>query len=89
MYWNPIDSYNVGVDTVALIEHILRFPEQWAFVPISVLKRWTNTRFSFQRLRESPPERVCYLITHRYPRHGIEDALKILRKVARSMDFLP
>ncbi|MDR1732702.1 MAG: LysR family transcriptional regulator [Synergistaceae bacterium] len=89
MYWNPADSYNVGVDTVALIEHMLRFPEQWAFVPFSVLKRWTNARFSFQRLRETPPERVCYLITHRYPRHGIEDSLDILRKTARSMGFLP
>jgi DNA-binding transcriptional LysR family regulator len=88
MHWNPLDSYNVSVDTVALIQHILRFPEQWAFVPLSVLKRWTNARFSFQRLRENPPERVCYLITHRYPRYGIEDALEILRKTARSMGFL-
>jgi DNA-binding transcriptional LysR family regulator len=88
-HWNPVNSYNLGVDTVTLIERMLRRPEQWALVPVSVLQRWTNKQFSFQHLKEKPPERICYLITHRYPRHGTAEALDILKTTAHSMNFLP
>jgi hypothetical protein len=66
------------IDCAQLILSFLYSEQQWAIVPLSVAKTaQSEGNFSIFTLSDSP-ERVCYKITHKYPKASTIKSLKIL-----------
>ncbi|QDR81545.1 LysR family transcriptional regulator [Sporomusa termitida] len=78
-WWDPLNSNCIRLDCVQLIFSFLYSDKQWAIVPLSVA-RMAKSRgeFSISYLSESPPERICYKITHKYPKASTLASLAIL-----------
>lgn len=78
-WWDPLSTDSIRLDSAQLVFSFLCNEQQWAIVPRSVA-RMAKTRgnFSVYPLAGSPPERICYKITHKYPRASIAASLEIL-----------
>jgi DNA-binding transcriptional LysR family regulator len=77
-WWSSADSGQTRIDTVELILALLKKPEQWAVVPLSVAKTvLLKGNFTFLYLTDPPPERTCYKIRHKNPKARTKEALKI------------
>lgn len=75
-WWAP--GCSPSVDTAQLILTLLKKPEQWSVVPLSVAKlACLKGNFSVSFLTEPPPERTCYKIRHKSPKARTREALKI------------
>ncbi len=78
--WNPLETVYIQLDTVACITRMLFNVRQWAIVAASVKEHYGDL-YLFQRLEPSPPPRIVYKLTHRYPRMGAARGLHILEEV--------
>lgn len=68
-WWDPTEKPHVEIDTASLIYHLMDNNELWMIGPRCILDSLKNdARMEVCRLAESPPERNCYLFTHRYPK---------------------
>lgn len=78
-WWASAGSIQTRVDTVQLILALLKTPEQWSVVPLSVAKAalLKGGNFAILYLTEPPPERTCYKIRHKNPKARTKEALKI------------
>ncbi|MBF4694441.1 LysR family transcriptional regulator [Fusibacter ferrireducens] len=77
-YWfDPKSSpYNI-VDTASLIYSFLVDSKRWSIVPISMARALSKANsIKIVELLQPPPDRVCYKITHRYPRPDRKESLK-------------
>jgi len=75
IYW-PSREYLVQVNTGSLVGHYLDRPNRWSVVPmslVSVLKKDPNV-VSYT-LKTPPPPRICYQLTHRFPKPNMESAI--------------
>lgn len=78
-WWEPFNASRIRVDTASLIFSLLQDPKQWSVVPKSVAHSFVKSgQFTIQQLLDQPPERVCYKITHKYPKSTTSKSLAIL-----------
>ncbi|WP_371377794.1 LysR substrate-binding domain-containing protein [Sporomusa aerivorans] len=78
-WWDTFNSSRIRVDTAGLIFSLLQDPKQWSVVPKSVAAAFVKSgQFAIQQLLDQPPGRVCYKITHKYPKSTISKSLSIL-----------
>lgn len=80
LYHSPTISPRVFVDDPTLLTSLLCRPEQWAFVPLTVARHFCKTgAFQVARPHPKPPDRVCYQLTHKYPRVRAAESLALLQ----------
>jgi DNA-binding transcriptional LysR family regulator len=78
-YWNPVSPGYIRLDTAQLILSFLHDERQWAIVPLSVAKTAQKMgNYNIFRFTETPPDRICYKITHKYSKASTLASLKIL-----------
>ncbi|MDL2210806.1 LysR family transcriptional regulator [Desulfovibrio sp. OttesenSCG-928-O18] len=85
-HWDPIRPYRIRVDMAGMLPYLMTGPEHWSIIPLSIGRSLAASgNFVLQRLSASPPQRICYLMTHKYPSvevsHGImlvEHYLKLI-----------
>jgi DNA-binding transcriptional LysR family regulator len=79
-WWDPAEKPHVEIDTASLIHHLMDKDELWMIGPRCILDSLKNDeRLEVCRLAESPPERTCYLFTHRYPKPHHSKSMGIFR----------
>ena len=77
-WWDPLRSTFTFVDNAHLMFSFLKHKDQWAIVPLSVAKMAVSQGcYSFFPLAESPPERIVYKLTHKYPKTSTVASLEI------------
>jgi hypothetical protein len=63
-------------------------PGHWALVPFSVLSYFrSNKKLIVQELIPKPPDRITYMINHRFPRIAAKQGIEILESQARKLGF--
>jgi Transcriptional regulator len=78
-WWDPLNNNCIQLDSAQLIFSFLFSEKQWAIVPLSVAKMAASKgNFNIFTLSEAPPERICYKITHKYPKASTIASLEIL-----------
>jgi DNA-binding transcriptional LysR family regulator len=78
-WWDPLRTSYIPVDIAGLIFVLMKNPKQWSVIPKSVADTFVKSgQFVIQRLLDSPPERVCYKITHKNSKPSIKKGLDIL-----------
>lgn len=78
-WWDPLCLGRISLDTSQLIFSFFSNAKQWTIVPLSVAKMATaEDKFSIFTLSEPPPERICYKITHKYPKASTISSLEVL-----------
>jgi DNA-binding transcriptional LysR family regulator len=86
--WSSHRKAQIELDTVTLIQALMQNPRQWAVVPFSVLDYFRkNKKIVVQELIPKPPDRITYLITHRFRRIASRQGIEILEMVARAIGF--
>jgi DNA-binding transcriptional LysR family regulator len=91
-YWWPQGKACAVIDHSSVLESILYNKQLWIILPFSVaiaLKMKGN--FTWYDLSEPPPDRTCYVITHKYPKtymiHAIECFVDQLKAFIQSKDL--
>ncbi|NCB77951.1 MAG: LysR family transcriptional regulator [Negativicutes bacterium] len=80
-WWDPRASLHMEVDTVSLVAAQLAAPEHWAIVPKSFAHSHSlPPDFTMLEFTDSPPLRVCYKISHRYPQAKSRQALDLVNQ---------
>ena len=71
----------IQVDTVGLAAPHLMQGDCWCIAPLSVAKAFTAQKIPIQMLdlEDTPPDRVCYLLTHRDPHSRAADAAALFQ----------
>lgn len=60
---------HVSTDTILLSNRLWKKPGNWMIAPISVILELASYRPLYvSELKNPPPDRICYKITHRYPK---------------------
>ena len=78
-WWNPQSTNWIYLDNTHLVFHFLCSEEQWAIIPLSVAKlAESRGNYSIFPLAESPPERIIYRLTPKYPKASTIESLEIL-----------
>jgi DNA-binding transcriptional LysR family regulator len=78
-WWDPIHAAYIPVDIAGLIFSLMQDPRQWSVVPKSVANSFVKTgQFVIQQLLDSPPERVCYKISHKNIKPSAKGSLAVL-----------
>jgi DNA-binding transcriptional LysR family regulator len=78
-WWDPGCPERIFLDTAQLIFSFFFHPRQWTIVPLSVARQAELTgRYRIFRFAVGQPDRICYKITHKYPKTGAAESLRIL-----------
>ena len=78
-WWDSVFPERIFLDTAQLIFSFFFHPRQWAVVPLSVAKKAQKTgNYKIFRFSEGQPDRICYKISHKYPKTGTAESLKVL-----------
>lgn len=78
-WWNPLNNNCIHLDCAQLIFSFLYSDQQWAIVPLSVaIMAKSKGNFQIITLSETPPERIYYKISHKYPKASTIASLEIL-----------
>lgn len=83
------DIASLQLDSVALVCELLLSRGGWAVIPASAMPLLRGKGLAFQELLPTPPERIHFLITHRFPRASLSQPLAVLREVASELGFCP
>lgn len=87
--WDPAKKAVIELDTVNLIDILIQDPKHWALVPTSALNHLSNKKnLIVQDIVPMPPDRITYMIKHRFPRIAIREGIEILESLARELGFL-
>lgn len=79
--WSSYENPFITVNTGSLISHYLDVPNRWSIVPISYLSSMKNYRdIVYYKLKDSPPPRICYQLTHRFPKPSRIETIEIFEK---------
>ncbi len=87
--WNPVETPSISLVSVSLLVRLLQDAEQWALVPESTARPLQKQGYVFHRIAPAPPNRVCYLISHRYPRPSAVAPMELLQKKFAELVRLP
>ncbi|MBU3146856.1 LysR family transcriptional regulator [Clostridium sp. CF012] len=80
-WWDPSKREYSTVDTAALLMSFLDFPNLWSIVAISIARTFAKIKpIQISELLDSPPDRVCYQITHRYPKPSRVKSLEMFEE---------
>lgn len=76
-WWNPYCPSRIRLDTPSLLLALMRSPKHWAIIPTSMAHSVVNVagQYVVQHISDAPPDRICYKITHKYPRPSAKLAL--------------
>lgn len=86
--WNGIQHSRIEMDTISLVLKFMENTDTWAIVPQSVLTEIKSDKsFVIQRPIQPVPNRVTYMVTHRYPRIGGRQGIEIIRDLAAQFEF--
>ena len=86
--WDPLHQSEIELDSVFLIKALLEDPRHWAIVPQSVANHLNRKKkFIVQQIDPPAPDRVIYMVTHRFTRMGASEGLDIIRSVANQLGF--
>lgn len=78
--WNN-SQHMITVNTGSTLIHYLDKPGNWAIGPISLIRSMQKTdKIVCYELKESPPPRICYQLTHRYPKPSKLNALNLIEQ---------
>ncbi|MBR3241247.1 MAG: substrate-binding domain-containing protein, partial [Parasporobacterium sp.] len=79
-HW-PEDKYPlVTVNTGNLLQHFLHEERRWAIAPMSVIQALEGKDITFYTIKESPPPRICYELTNRYPNFSHVQAIALFEE---------
>jgi DNA-binding transcriptional LysR family regulator len=85
-HWDPFCPGRITIDTVGVKISLFTNPEQWTIVPFSVARQFLSSgKFITQQLMDPPPDRICYMISHRVKRPSTIQALSILKSYTNSI----
>jgi DNA-binding transcriptional LysR family regulator len=74
----------VHLDTAQLIPSLMVNVNQWAIVPLTIaLSIQTGGNFKIQYISDPPPVRICFLITHKQTKSGVDQCIQILNQYAQ------
>ena len=80
-HWDWRGSRIVTLNNPVLLVELLKDARQWAIVPLSVALRASgHKRLRIYRLSDPPPDRVCYLLSHREPKQSVQEPLLIFER---------
>ena len=80
-YFGGDTKYLLRVNTGSLLQNYLDIPDRWAVAPMSVIQECRHrSDLVYYRLSDPPSPRICYELTHRYPRPSCEQALQSFRE---------
>lgn len=66
-YWWKPNDYLIRVDAAALIFELMEDEKHWAIVPRSIYNRMNiDGSYIEQKLTSVPPNRTCFMVTHRF-----------------------
>ena len=83
-YWFGMGKSLIQVDSVSMVEPLLRVRENWCIVPLSAARMVAGkVPCSWHFLKEGPPDRTCFLITHKYEKPYNISALKLFTTLVR------
>lgn len=77
------DRYNlVTVNTGSMLQYYLKTPGRWAIAPMSVVQAITKTNsdITYYSMEDAPPPRICYQLSHRYPKSTQINAIRIFEE---------
>jgi DNA-binding transcriptional LysR family regulator len=78
-WWEPVCPGRILLDTAQLIFSFFYNPRQWAIVPLSVAEKACKTgRYTKFCFSADQPDRICYKISHKYPKASTLESLKVL-----------
>lgn len=79
-WWPLHNRCNIRLDSVSLLPRFLKDPNHWCLLPLSVAKfLQTLGDYKLFNLAITPPERQCYIVTHRYPTANTQKVLHLLQ----------
>jgi DNA-binding transcriptional LysR family regulator len=79
-WWGPIKYPSINIDSAHLIATFLDHPDRWAIISTSIVKSLEKyARFEVHNLISPPPDRICYMISHRFPKPGSIKSLEIMQ----------
>jgi DNA-binding transcriptional LysR family regulator len=80
-WWGSLKYPRFWSDTASMMQPLMKDPLNWAIVPISLAKSFQKTgNYKLFNIMESPPDRICYKITHQNPTTRSKEVQKILNK---------
>ena len=66
---SDVSRPHIAADTITLLHRLWKKPGNWMIAPVSVVLEFSRYRPLFiSRIKNAPPDRICYKIKHRYPR---------------------
>jgi DNA-binding transcriptional LysR family regulator len=80
--WDPMRPAAIQLDNVVLISKLMKDIRQWALVPTSVATKLDTDRYQYQRLSVPSPQRITYMVTHRYPQISAIPGMQVLQKAS-------
>lgn len=81
-YWYSFTcDYKIKVDSSSLILQFILTTDSWSIVPISLAKAFEKLYpIGITELSEKPPDRICYIIKHKYPSSGTHEVITEFEK---------
>ena len=78
--WKGNSGYpSLKVDTTQLLSLFMSKEEYWSVVPLCIARKMVETgSYAYYRLKDSPPERICYRIQSEYARPSALKCINIL-----------
>ena len=74
--WGVDKKPRIKVNTGSMLQHYFTNKNAWAIAPKSLVSTlMTSTNLVFYTLQDPPPPRICYQLTHKYPRTSREKAI--------------
>ena len=68
---------HIAADTITLLDRLWKKPGNWMVAPQSVILALSHYRPLFiSELKNTPPNRVCYKIKHKYPKSTSKRAVE-------------
>lgn len=79
-HWRNGQSF-VVVNTGSMLPQYLDEPNYWAIAPMSLVA-FLKEKYpiKYHRLSIMPPPRICYQLTHRYPKNSSIDAIELFKE---------
>lgn len=80
-WWPGVLRPELHVDTAALILKLMQDDGAWSIIPLSMAQEFQKTgQYELYNIKEEPPERVIYKLTHKFPKPSSIPALELLEK---------
>jgi len=80
-FWSKNAKSRIVINNGNMLSSLLQTPNLWALAPMSVIKSLQNNKdIVFYNLKIPPPPRICYQLTHRFPKPSTVGAINTFAK---------